>query len=137
MLVRVVLLASVALFVAPAALACSCLCTTTSASVNWGADATYVFRGEVLSVESHGDPLEDGFENIRMKVTKLMKGEPKAIITLRGPAGGVSACGVGFRKGGIENVIAFREEDGYLWTSQCAQYCATGAGVFKSLENGQ
>ncbi len=137
MIFRIGLLAFAALLAAPSALACSCLCTTTGEKTDWVAEATYIFTGSVLSVEKHGDPLEGGYETIRMSVSKLAKGAPVSIINLRSPISSGGSCGVGFRKGDTHNTIAFLESDGHLWVGQCSQYCARNAGAFKSLQGDQ
>lgn len=137
MIFRMGLLTLAALLAAPSALACSCLCTTTGEKTDWVAKAAYIFTGTVLSVEKHGVRSEDGYETIRMSVSKLAKGAPISIINLRSSISGAGLCGVGFHKGDTHNTIAFLENDGHLWVGQCTQYCAQGAGAFKSLQGDQ
>lgn len=150
MFVRTMVAVIAAIALAPSALACSCLCDLPPLSAKeWIGKADYVFRGTVLSTS--GDDLDEKcqqpsakcsdyvIENgrtARLKVTKLLKGKPADILTVYS-AISPSMCGVGFEPGQTEDVLAFREKDGKLHVSLCAQYCGRGDGAFKGLEGGK
>jgi hypothetical protein len=134
MLLRGGLLAAAIMGAAPPALACSCACDPEDPT-HLLDNAAYIFKGKVLSVETHGTFGADGFEVIRMSVSKVVKGNPGPDIFLYSWIRGRGSCGVGYRRGESYNTMAVRGDDGRLWTDACIRQCATRSGAFKSLES--
>ena len=138
MLARAALAVVLALSLAPDATACTCLCGGSSPETKKKLvdAADYVISGRVLSVELKRMMHFDMFLQMqiaRIHVLKASKGEPPETMVVYSPAAG-PACGVGFVPGTVLSLLAYREEDGNLHTSQCSDMCGRAAGVFDEVE---
>ena len=135
MFARLGLVLIAGLLAAPPALACSCLCEEPGAAQKRVDDAAYVFRGTVVSRQIEKDPdkrYELG-DPIRMKVSRILKGAITDELTVYSPAD-PAMCGVAWRKGDTQDVLAYRGADGRLNVGSCGQICAAKSGVFELLE---
>lgn len=137
MLIRLVVIVAGFSVLAPPALACSCLCDQGAgpdAARSWLDKAAYVFRGAVISNQNQDGPKNpEAMEVvIRLKPTRILKGEATGDLTVHSPANG-AMCGVEWKKGETQDVIAFGE-NGKLSVNLCGQVCASRDGVFRLLE---
>ena len=128
MLVVMLTMGGLLAFVAPPAMACSCVGTTDQQAYD---DADVVFEGRVLE-KTYPDATDEYpamVEKVLFKVREVHKGQVgDGRARVRTGSGGDS-CGFDFRKDRMYVVYADRKENGRLWTDACSgTRRITGAG---------